>query len=148
MAGNTPNTNDNDTFRYTIKLAGQELTEADPKGLEAVGVEESAEMIGQAELTFAGGSSMQWSSVKVGDPVEIQFGGSEFKVFVGVVTGLRHALSQGRDGMTVIAMDPLSKMAASRQVNANFDDMTDSDVATQIIQACGCEVGQVDATTE
>jgi phage protein D/vacuolar-type H+-ATPase subunit H len=146
MSGNVMTSNE--TARYTIRLAGQEISQRDPKGLESVSIEDHVDMIGMCELTFAGGRGTTWSSLKVGDDVEVSLGGSTYKVFVGVISGLRHGFQRGRDTLTVIAMDPLSKLAASRQVSSNFDGMKDSDVAQQIIQGCGCEAGEVDDTPE
>lgn len=147
MSGNTSSSN-NQTPQYAILIAGQEITQADPKGLESMSIEDHVEMIGICELTFSGDLGLQWSSVKMGDELEVSVGDSAYKVFKGVVTGLRHGFQQGRDTLTVMAMDPLCKLAASRQVSAKFDDMTDSDVAKKVIEACGAPVGQIDATRE
>ena len=147
MSGNTSVSN-NQTPQYAIRLAGQEISQADPKGLESLSIEDHVEMIGVSELTFGGDDGLEWSSVKMGDELEISVGESSYKVFKGVVTGLRHGFQQGRDTLTILAMDPLCKLAASRQVNAKFDDMTDSDVARKIIEGCGVPVGVIDSTRE
>ncbi|MEQ1508477.1 MAG: contractile injection system protein, VgrG/Pvc8 family, partial [Myxococcota bacterium] len=148
MSGNNVMKTQNKTAQYTVVVAGITVTQADPKGLESLSVEDHSDMIGISELTFASGLGMDWSGIQMGDEVSVSLGNSDYKVFVGVVTGLRHGFQHGRDTLTIIAMDPLSKLAASRQVDANFDDMTDSDVVSKVIQAAGAEVGQVDATTE
>ena len=74
----------------------------------------------------------------------MSFGGDTFKVFKGTVSGLRHGYQQGRDTLTVLAMDPQGKLAASRETKI-YEEMTDSDIATQVL---GTDEGQVDATSE
>lgn len=140
-------TNQNDTARYTLNMAGSEVSQAEPMGLEAISVEDHQDMIGQAELTFAGGRGMQWGSIKMDSPVEMSFGGDTFKVFSGMVTGLRHAYQNGRDTLTVKAMDPLCKLQASRKTKT-FDKMKDSDMFSQIISEAGLQLGNVEATEE
>jgi hypothetical protein len=54
MSGSQLNTM-NVTPQYTIKVAGQELTQKEPKGLQFVSVEDHVDMIGVAELAFASG---------------------------------------------------------------------------------------------
>lgn len=138
---------ENQTARYTITVAGKQISQAEPKGLESVSIEDHIDMIGVCELTFAGGLGFEWGSVKVGDDVEMNFGGDTFKVFKGHVTGLRHSYQSGRDTLTVLAMDPLCKLVASRKVKY-FEDKTDSDIAREVIEDSGAEAGQIDSTQE
>ena len=138
---------ENQTARYTINVAGTQVQQAEPKGLESVSIEDHVDMIGVCELTFAGGLGFDWSSVKVGDDVDMSFGGDTFKVFKGTVSGLRHSFAAGRDSLTILAMDPLCKLAASRKTKI-FEEMTDSDIATQVIGESGAPSGQIDPTTE
>lgn len=139
--------NENQTARYTINVAGKTVQQAEPLGLESVSVEDHVDMIGVCELTFGGGMGFDWSSVKVGDDVDMNFGGDTFKVFKGTITGLRHSYQAGRDSLTIMAMDPLCKLQASRKTKF-FEDMTDSEIAEQVIGDSGAEAGQIDATTE
>ncbi|MEQ1570641.1 MAG: contractile injection system protein, VgrG/Pvc8 family, partial [Myxococcota bacterium] len=138
----------NETARYSLKIAGTEYTQSDPKGLESLVVEDGLDIIGKCDATFSGQSGTTWSSIKSGDDVEVTFGGSTFKVFKGVVTSLRHGFQHGRDTLTVTAMDPLAKLAASRQTSSDFKDMTDSDVVNKVMGGAEVEIGLVDATPE
>lgn len=137
----------NQTARYTINVAGKEVSQAEPLGLESISCEDSQDMIGSCELTFAGGRGMQWSSVQMDSEIEMNFGGDTFKVFKGMVTGMRHAYQNGRDTLTVMALDPLCKLQASRKTKT-FDKMKDSDIFQQIVSEAGLEVGQIDTTEE
>lgn len=137
----------NQTARYTINVAGKEVSQAEPLGLESISVEDHQDMIGMAEITFAGGLGMSWSSVQMDSPIEMNFGGDTFKVFSGMVTGLRHAYQNGRDTLTVKAMDPLCKLQASRKTKT-FDKMKDSDMFSQIVSEAGLQLGQVEGTEE
>ncbi|MCB9686745.1 MAG: phage late control D family protein [Alphaproteobacteria bacterium] len=140
-------TNVNETARYTLNMAGKEVSQAEPLGLEAISVEDHQDMIGMAELTFAGGLGMSWSSIKMDSPLDMNFGGDTFKVFSGLVVGMKHAYQNGRDTLTIRAMDPLCKLQASRKTKT-FDKMKDSDMFSQIISEAGLQLGNVEATEE
>jgi phage protein D len=88
-----------------------------------------------------------WNSIQIGSDVEVSVGDSGRKMFVGVVTGMRHAFKQGRETVTITAMDPLIKASASRKTET-FEKMTDSDIARKVIGNAGLQVGKVDSTTE
>jgi phage protein D len=142
----------NVTPRYTIEVGGQELTQAAPMGLEAVSVEDHVDMIGVAELTISGqgdgtSSNTSWNQIEIGGDVSIKLGGSSEELFKGTITSMRHGFQQGRDTLTIMCMDPMHKLAASRETKT-YEEMTDSDIANQVISDAGCEVGTVDATTE
>lgn len=145
MSGNSQ-ISTNQAARYTITLGGGEISQADPKGLEYLCVEDHCDMIGVAEFTFAGGAGTEWGSLEIGADVEVKIGGDDRKLFVGFITGLRHSYQQGRDSLTVLAMDPLCKLAASRVVKV-YEEMTDSDIASAVISDGGATAGTVDSTS-
>jgi hypothetical protein len=142
--------NENRTPKIKINLAGNEIKQADPKGLVYMSIEDHLDMIGVAMISL-NTEGVKWSSLKVGADVEVEVAKSSTKMFKGVVTGLRHSFQKGKDVLTVIAMDPLIKMAASRVTKVYGDavaaDQLDSDVVSAVISRAGCSAGKVDATS-
>lgn len=129
--------------RFYAKLGSHELTQADPKGCAYLLVEDHVDMIGILKASVPK-ESFEWSSVKVGDDVEAGFGGTSEKGFKGVVTGWRHHRSGGAEMVTFIAMDPLCKLAASRNTKA-WEEQSASDIASAVIGDAGCSAGTVDS---
>ena len=138
--------NENQMVRYTVNCAGNEVSQANPLGLEYICVEDHVDMIGQCELTFAVDRGTDWGSLEEGADIEVALGGDTRKVFVGKIAGLRHSYQKGRNTVQVSAMDPMVTLAASRKV-VTFEEMTDSDVASKVISDAGLTPGTVDATT-
>ncbi len=142
--------NDNTTPRVKIMLAGTEIQQADPKGLVYMSIEDHLDMIGVAMVSLNTGG-IDWSSMTMGADVEVTVGEASTKMFKGIITGLRHSFQKGKDVLTVIAMDPLIKMAASRVTKVYGDavaaDQVDSDVVSTVIGRAGCSTGKVDSTT-
>lgn len=134
----------NKAYRFRLTLGGRQFSQAEQGGLEYMIVEDHVDLVGVARfcLNLDHGA---WSSIEIGSDVEVTVGDSERKLFVGVVTGMRHAFKQGRETMTVMAMDPTIKAAASRQTYT-YEDMTDADIARQVIGRAGMTVGTVDDT--
>jgi phage protein D len=64
-------------------------------------------------------------------------------MFVGTITGLRHTKRRGREMLIVVAMDPLCKAAASRRTLA-YEQMSDSEIVSQVIQQAQLTPGTVD----
>jgi phage protein D len=106
--------------------------------------------------------AMLWDSIKVGAEVKVKVGaggvdnGSGVKTaapgqrqyaFVGIITGLRHSFIKSKDSITILAMDPLCKLAASRRTKV-YEDKKDSDIVTEVLGEAGLTVGNVEATTE
>lgn len=137
----------NPTPRYTVTCGSAQLTQAEPKGLELLEVEDHLDLIGVCDLTLVEGSGFDWASVTQGDPVEVTLGGGSRKVFSGVVVGLRHQFVRGRQLLTVQAMDPLVYLSASRRT-ATWEDLTDSDIVSDILGRAGVTPGVVDSTSE
>jgi phage protein D len=104
-------------------------------------------MIGIAQITLGMGSDAAWSSYKIGDPVEVKVGGSSTKIFVGVITEFRFVWRHGVRTFSIVAMDPLCKLAASRQTKT-WENVKDSDVASSVISEGGCTAGVVDSTND
>jgi len=147
MSGNTLNTK-NPTAAYTVTMAGQTFTQKDPKGLQYLSVEDHVDMIGVAEVSIGGNQGTEWDSLKIGSDVEIIIGGDDdTPVFVGYITGLRHTYQNGRETLTVLAMDPLVKLASSRNTLV-YEKQTDSSIASDVMGAGGVTAGTVDPTSE
>lgn len=144
MPNTLPN-GENKTVRFEVTAGGQTLSQEKSKGLEYLFVEDHADMIGVCHATFALKGEMEWSTFKVGDDFQVKVGGSDYIVFKGVITELRHSWTNGHEGLTLVALDPLCKLASSRRTKT-WNDMTDSSIAEEVITNAGCEVGTVDAT--
>lgn len=139
--------NKNEVPRFAVKIAGTTCTQEKPMGIESVDVKTSIDgTIGTCRMSFRDGQDFDWSSVKIDDPVEVHFGGSDKPVFVGTITGVRPKLENGKETATFVAKDPLAKLAASYDVEYDFDDMKDSDVARRLIESCGCQAGEIEDT--
>ncbi len=139
--------NENQAARYTISAGGQEFTQKEPKGLEFVAIEDHVDMIGVCEITFnAGDGNANWSAMTAGADVEVCAGGSDRPIFVGTISGVRHAYQKGKNTLTVIAMDPLMKMQGTRETLV-YEEQKHSDIASTVIGRSGCTVGVVDATS-
>lgn len=137
---------DNNAARYRVTVGGTTFTQDNPQGLEYLMVEDHLDMIGIAELSFKAGNSGQspWSAFKVGDQVEVTVGNSSRKVFVGTITSLKHGQTKGNPSLTVKCMDPLNKVAATRNTKT-WEDKSDSDIASEILGEHGVS-GTVDST--
>lgn len=136
----------NEAFQFKVTLAGREHTQAQPNGLEYVLVEDHLDLVGVARITVNVDHGA-WSSIQIGSDVEVSVGDSDRKMFSGVVTGMRHAFKQGRETLTIHAMDPLIKASASRRTET-YEKLTDSDIVQKVIGRAGLQAGQIDATTE
>lgn len=141
MAGNTVN----EAYAFTATIGGSQHTQAEPNGLEYLMVEDHVDMIGMARFSLNLDHG-NWSSFEFGADVEVKVGKGQRKMFVGVITGMRHARKNGREMLTVIAMDPLAKAGASRRTEI-YEDLTDSDIVNQVIGRAGLEAGQIDSTS-
>jgi len=136
----------NEAYKFKVTLGGREFTQQQSSGLEYFLIEDHVDLVGCGRFCLNLDHG-QWSSVQIGSDVEVSVGDSGRKMFVGVVTGMRHAYKQGRETMTVTAMDPLIKASASRKTET-YEKMTDSDIAKKVIGRAGLQVGKVDSTTE
>jgi phage protein D len=136
----------NDAYKFRAILGGREYTQAQSQGLEYLLVEDHVDIIGTAKMCLNLDHGA-WSSVQIGSDVEISVGQTSRKMFVGVVTGMRHSFKQGREVMTVVAMDPLIKASASRRTET-YEKMTDADIVRQVIGKAGLNAGKIDSTTE
>ena len=136
----------NKAYKFTATVGGREFTQGEQGGLEHMLIEDHVDLVGVARFTFNLDHG-SWSSIQIGSDVEVKVGSRQRKMFVGVVTGMRHAYKQGRETMTVVAMDPLIKASASRRTET-YEKMTDSDIVQQVIGKAGMTAGTVDATTE
>jgi len=133
--------------RYVVEVAGESLTQAESGGLEVLSVEDHVDMVGILKATVNQGG-FEWSSINIGDDVKAGFGGSSEPTFAGVVTGVRHHSSQGgMEFVTVIAMDPLCKLRASRRTKVYDEDATDSDIVSALLGEAGVDPGTVDSTS-
>lgn len=135
----------NETLSYTINIAGQEITQQDPQGLEHLSVETHLDKVGVAQLTFAV-DGPSWSSFVIGDEAEISVGTGS-KVFGGVITEKRHSFRRGVHTITIVVMDPAIKLASSRKTRV-FEETSDSDVFSSVCGEAGVETGTVDSTSE
>ncbi len=139
---------ENQAPRYTVTTAAGEFMHSKPMGLEFITVEDHVKMIGQCEVTFrVGDDAARWKALEVGSDVEVKVGGDGRKLFVGAITGLRHAYQKGKNTLTVVAMDPLTKLASTR-VTQIYEDMKHSDIASQVISRAGATPGTIDATSK
>ena len=130
---------------FKIVLGGTEITQANTHGLVDLVVEDHVDMMGMAQITLNPNSG-PWKDLKAGDEVEVHFGGGSKAAFKGLLTTKRHAWQQGQGMLTVTALDPTSKLAASRHTRT-FEEMTDSEIFEDVIGKAGLETGKVDATT-
>ncbi len=164
----------NITARYNVEIDGQKFDQQSPMGLEALTVEDHVDMVGVAEITFSSAGTrsqpgaspdgLGWDTIKVGSEVKIKVGaggvddgsgtgaktsvqGSREYAFVGIITGMRHSYLKSRDSMTILAMDPTCKLAAS-QATRVFEEMTDSDIVNQVLGEAGLEIGNIESTQE
>lgn len=134
----------NVTPKFKVIVAGQEVQQGETEGLVYLSIEDHVDMIGVAQVSFNIGG-MKWSGFKHGDEIEVQIGKSSRKMFQGVITSLRHSWAKGNETITVVAMDPLIKMGASR-VTQVYNDQKDSDVVSAVISRAGCKPGTIDTT--
>ncbi len=160
------------TARYNVEIDGRKFDQQQSMGLEALTVEDHVDMVGVAEITFSsagtrtspggGTDGLGWDSIKVGSEVKVKVGeggvtdgaGGKTSVsstreyaFVGVVTGLRHSYLKSRDSITILAMDPLCKLAASQHTRV-FEEMTDDAIVNEVLGEAGLDIGNVEGTPE
>jgi len=160
------------TARYNVEIDGKKFEQQQSMGLEALTVEDHVDMVGVAEITFSsagtrstpggGTDGLGWDTIKVGSEVKVKVGeggvtdgnggktgvsGTREYAFVGVVTGLRHSYLKSRDSITILAMDPLCKLAASQYTRV-FEEMTDDAIVNQVLGEAGLDIGNVEGTPE
>jgi phage protein D len=141
------NMQSNIVARYVAEIAGNEVTQAESLGLTVLVVEDHVDMVGVLKATINAGG-FDWSAVSIGDEIKAGFGGSSEMAFSGFVTGVRHHSSAGgQEFITVIAMDPLCKLRASRRTKVYDEDSTDSDIVSALLGEAGVDPGTVDSTS-
>lgn len=145
---------ENVTARYKVEINGSEVTQGATQGLESLTIEDHVDMIGVAEFTFsAGGGGLKVDQFQAGQEIKAKVGSgsvgsaSREYAFVGIITGLRHSYMQSRETVTVLAMDPLCKLAASRFTKV-YEEMKDSDIVQAVLDEAGLEAGNIEATSE
>lgn len=139
----------NNTVRYTVTVSGKKCTQEDSQGLESLWIEDHMEKIGMCNLTFSAGE-IAWKSFKEGDDVEVVVGGSDTKLFVGTISGIRHSWKGAVEVITVEAMDPLVKLAAStatKAYNAEKATQTDDQIVREILKDAKVDAGKVDSSS-
>lgn len=137
----------NEMPRFTCKIGGTEHTQPEPKGIEQIILEDHVDMIGVAYIIFGKGTTNTLGSLAIGSDLELEVGaieGTPYK-FKGFVTEVKFTFRQGVKSYTVVAMDPLVKLAASRYTLV-YEDQKDSDVASTVIGRGGCTAGTIDDT--
>jgi len=144
----------NQTAQYNVEINGTKVSQGSTQGLESLTVEDHVDMIGVAEFTFStDGGGLKADSFKPGQEIKARIGqggigsGARQYAFVGIITGLRHSYMQSRETVTILAMDPLCKLAASRHTKV-YEEMKDSDVVTAVLGEAGLTAGQIEATSE
>jgi phage protein D len=128
---------------FSITLCGTTVSQAVPKAIQHLMVEDHVDMIAMCTATFGPGS-LVWSSITLGGDVEVTVTGSTRIVFKGFVTEVRSALHEGERSISIVAMDPQIKLAASRRTRV-FEEQKDSDIVTSVL---GGLAGTVEDTGE
>lgn len=139
----------NNTVRYKVTISGKTCTQENSLGLESLWIEDHMEKIGMCNLTFSGGE-IAWKTFKEGDDVEVVVGGSDTKLFVGTISGVRHSWKGAVEVVTVEAMDPLIKLAAStatKAYNAEKPTQTDDQIVQEVLSAAKVDAGKVDKSS-
>lgn len=137
----------NEAARYKVDVAGTSFTQADSKGLTALVVEDHVDMMGVMRVTIDVKGGFDASSVRLGDEAKAAFGGAGDDLFKGFVTGIRHHARAGNvEFVTIIAMDALCKLGASRHTRI-FEEVTDSDIVSSVLGEAGLSPGTVDSTS-
>ena len=138
--------NENDTVAFKVTVNGKESSQADTQGLESIHVEDHLEKMGTCTLEFSLGG-MDWSNFSMGNEVVVEIEGGDSKThFVGYVTSIRHTWKAGQEYCTLEAMDPLCKMAATRNTK-KWEKMKDSAIATELISSSSCKPGTIDPSS-
>ncbi len=140
-----PTVTNNEAPRFTVKVNGNEFQQATADGIETISVEDHVDMVGIAEIKFSANSSVSWTSNPIGGDIEVAVGGDAAAIFKGYITELRGAYAKGERTFTVVAMDPLCKLAASR-VTQVYEEVKDSDVVSTVLGRAGVTKGTVDST--
>jgi phage protein D len=135
-----------EAYRFTATVGGKTYSQAENAGLEYLMVEDHVDVIGVARICLNLDHGA-WSSIQIGSDVEVSVGQTQRKMFVGVVTGMRHSYKQGREVMTVMAMDPLIKASASRRTET-YEKMSDADIVRKVLGRAGLKVGKIDSTAQ
>ncbi len=141
----------NVTPKFKATVAGQEIQQSDTKGLVYLSIEDHLDMIGVAQISINIGG-MKWKGMEVGAEVEVEVGQTGRKMFKGNITSLRHSWQKGNEVLTIVAHDPLIKMASSRETKVYGEDpytspsKKDSEIVSAVIGAAGCSAGKVDDT--
>ncbi len=133
------------THSFEIELAGETLTQADPKGITTILMEDHVDMMGMAQITVGIGG-VNWASIVIGDEVTVSIGAGD-RQFKGHITEVRHLVRTGVQSLVVTVMDPLVFLASSRHTRV-YEESTDSDIVSSVLSDAGVTSGTVDSTSE
>ena len=139
----------NNTVRYVVTVSGKECTQDNSQGLESLWIEDHMEKIGMCNLTFSSGE-IEWKTFKEGDDVEVVVGGSDKKLFVGTISGIRHSWKGAVEVVTIEAMDSLVKLAAStatKAYNAEKATQTDDQIVQEVLKEAKVDAGKIDTSS-
>lgn len=144
----------NKTSSFTLSVGSVlvDASQSNTQGVESFMVEEHLDMVGVAQITIRPNDVTDVSKLKIGDEVKVRVGG-DGRTFDGFVTGFRMTLEGNEPKLTVIAMDPLCKLASSRHTRtwppdgneAASETVSDSDIFSDVIGKAGLTAGSVDA---
>ena len=137
---------------FKVEITGMEpLTQDKPGALSRFTVETHLDKIGMAQITLNFSGDLKPGDLTIGAEVKISVGGSADNAFTGNITGFRHSWKNNNEFVTVEAMDPLVKLASSRETKQwggeTTDAIKDSDAVSEVLSAGGCSAGNVEATT-
>lgn len=142
----------NKTAAFTITAGSLEATQPNSMGVESFFFEEHIDMVGVAQITLCPNSNGSFSDFAVGDDVEIAVSGNTRK-WKGVITGFRMTLEGNVPKLTILAMDPLCKLASSRHTrvwpadgnSSGTDTVSDSDICSEVLSKANVDAGTVES---
>ncbi len=134
---------------YKLTIGGQTFQQDISDGLQNLVVEDHVDMVTMCTIRLAATEDpdQQTWDFKIGDPVEAKMGKGEEPLFKGEVIAIEPGYQvQGTSTMTIRALDKTHRLGRGRKTR-NWEDMKDSDVASEVGAECGLSV-DADPTDE
>lgn len=125
---------------YKLTIGGTEFSQAKNDGLEQLVFEDHVDMVGTMQVRVGGGEGQPKWNFKIGDEVTLKLGSGSKEIFSGEVTSVEPSFEVGGvSSLSIRALDKMHRLGRGRKTR-NWNDMKDSDVATEVGKECGLSV--------
>lgn len=132
---------------YKVTAGSTEFSQPKEDGLQKLLIEDHQDMCDMLSMTVGGAEAQPNWGFTIGDPVDAQVGSGSAKLFKGEIVSMEPSFQvDGTSTMSIRCLDHAHRLARGRETKF-WEDMKDSDVASEVGAKCGLSV-DADATEE